>query len=230
MRHIREFSRFAHMYADYNRIQKQVAQELLDLVKGEPQKLVDLGCGSGTLYKEIPWEIENFFGCDLSEQMLAHHPQNDSVVLACQSFDDPELFEALKHKTFDYLISSSSLQWSEDLKTLFVSISQLKKPFALTLFTNNTFKTLHQTAQTLSPLYSKEIIKELAREHLNAKVTFKSYVLKFKSIKELFIYLKRSGVSGNSKQLNYKQTKTLMQEYPLDYLEFEVAFMVKNSV
>ena len=134
----------------------------------------------------------------------------------------------IKSKDFDYLISSSSLQWSKDLNALFQSIAGLNKPFALTLFTSNTFKALHESAQTTSPLYSKELIEKLAKEHLNIDVEFRTYILKFKTMKELFTYLKRSGVSGNEKQLNYKQTKTLMREYPLDYLEFEVAFIVKN--
>lgn len=229
MRHIKEFSRFAHIYADYNRIQKQVAKELLELVKDKPQRVLDLGCGSGTLYKEISWNLESFLGFDLSEKMLENHPHNKIIELACQSFDDPKLYENLKKIEFDYLLSSSSLQWSKDLKALFKSISNLNKPFALTLFSSNTFKTLHETAQTASPLYSKQKIVTLAKAYLNAEVEFRSYVLKFKTIKELFTYLKKSGVSGNIKQLNYKQTKALMREYPLDYLEFEVAFIVKNQ-
>lgn len=228
MKHIKEFSRFAHVYADYNRIQKQVAKELLKLVKGRPKRVVDLGCGSGTLYKEMQEGLESFLGFDLSEKMLENHPKGSSVALKCQSFDDPQLFEDLKNEAFDYLISSSSLQWSKDLKTLFQSISGLHCPFSLTLFTSNTFKTLHETAQTRSPLYSKELIKKLAKEQLTVDVEFRNYKLKFKTVKELFAYLKKSGVSGNEKQLNYKQTKTLMREYPLDYLEFEVAFIVGN--
>jgi len=41
----------------------------------------------------------------------------------------------------------------------------------------------------------------------------------------MFKYIKRSGVSGGKKQLNYKQMKKIMQNYPLDYLEFEVLFV-----
>lgn len=229
MRHIKEFSRFAHVYADYNRIQKQVAKELLGLVEGEPKRMVDLGCGSGTLYKELSWELESFIACDLSATMLENHPTNTQVELLCQSFDDTKLFERLKGRPLDYIISSSSLQWSRDLKALFHEINDLGKPFALTLFTSNTFKTLHEKAKTTSPLHSKEFIEEVVKETFKSDVIFKEYTLSFKSTKELFTYLKRSGVSGNEKQLNYKQTKSLMQDYPLDYLEFEVAFIVKNS-
>jgi len=228
MKHIKEFSRFAHVYADYNRIQKEVAKELLALVEGNPRSIVDLGCGSGTLYKEISWEVEHFLACDLSQNMLDNHPKDLKIETLCQSFDDPQLFRRLNKESFDYLLSSSSFQWSQDLKELFKSVNTLQKPFALSLFTSDTFKSLHEQAQTVSPLYSKETIEAVAKEYLDVDVIVKQYILNFKSIRELFTYLKRSGVSGTEKQLNYKQTKKLMQEYPLDYLEFEVAFIVKN--
>jgi len=38
-------------------------------------------------------------------------------------------------------------------------------------------------------------------------------------------YIKESGTSGGEKQLSYKQTKRLLDQYPLDYLEFEVLFV-----
>jgi len=38
-------------------------------------------------------------------------------------------------------------------------------------------------------------------------------------------YIKKSGVSGGRNLLTYKQTKKLMDEYPLNYLEFEVVYI-----
>lgn len=229
MKHIKEFSRFADVYTRYNTIQKQVAQELVALLKHKPQHIVDLGCGSGTLYKELGYTPENFLAVDLSNEMLQHHPQGDQVELLCQSFDDEGLFDLLRERDFDMLLSSSSLQWSKELEKLFNNIASLEKPFALTLFTHNTFKTLHEEAKTLSPLHSKETIADLAQKHFGLNVEFREYILKFENNRELFNYLKKSGVSGNEKQLNYKETKRLIQEYPVDYLEFEVAFIVKAS-
>jgi malonyl-CoA O-methyltransferase len=51
------------------------------------------------------------------------------------------------------------------------------------------------------------------------------YRLAFDSVREMFRYIKRSGVSGNRNLLKYKEMKSLMQNYPLDYLEFEVVFI-----
>jgi malonyl-CoA O-methyltransferase len=38
-------------------------------------------------------------------------------------------------------------------------------------------------------------------------------------------YIKQSGVSGGKRQLSYKDIKNLLDNYPLDYLEFEVLFI-----
>jgi malonyl-CoA O-methyltransferase len=51
------------------------------------------------------------------------------------------------------------------------------------------------------------------------------YKLEFDSVREMFRYIKRSGVSGNRNLLGFKEMKKLMNEYPLNYLEFEVVFI-----
>lgn len=42
----------------------------------------------------------------------------------------------------------------------------------------------------------------------------------------MFDYIKKSGVSGGEKRLTISQTKKLIKEYHLDYLEFEVLFVI----
>lgn len=51
-----------------------------------------------------------------------------------------------------------------------------------------------------------------------------SYKLEFDNKKELFDYIKKSGVSGKS-ELNFEKAKKLYKEYNLNYLEFEVIFV-----
>ena len=41
----------------------------------------------------------------------------------------------------------------------------------------------------------------------------------------MFRYIKKSGVSGARKVLSYKESKKLLNEYPVNYLEFEVVFI-----
>lgn len=225
MKHIKEFSRFAHVYNDYNVIQKQVAKDMLCELSFEAENIVDLGCGSGTLFNAISWDIKSYLGIDLSAEMLAHHPDDTHVSLQCQSFDDKKLFSDLQDENFELLLSSSSLQWSQNLELLFKRIRSLQKPFALSLFTSETFATLHHTAGTTSPLYSKAEIQKYAKEVFDLDIVIRTYELRFDDTQSLFRHVKKSGVSSNDTQLTYKQTKKLIESYPLKYLEFEVAFI-----
>jgi aminopeptidase N len=59
----------------------------------------------------------------------------------------------------------------------------------------------------------------------DATFELKEYRLYFETVREMFNYIKKSGVSGGDQQLTYTQTKQLMKQYPLDYLEFEVLFV-----
>ena len=50
-----------------------------------------------------------------------------------------------------------------------------------------------------------------------------------KAKKELFKYIKQSGISSGKIYLNYTKAKELYLNYNLDYLEFEVIFVVGSA-
>ncbi len=221
-----EFSKFADSYERYNIIQEKVANELLGLVKNKPKKILDLGCGRGALIKKIDWEVEFFLGVDFAKNMLELHPKGENIACIYGDFDNPELYEHLFLYDFDYILSASALQWSQAIETLFSRISKLNfQNFAFAVFSSNTFKTLHKTANVSSPLPSSQTIIDAATKHLNADFFVRNYTLEFPNTLQMLRYIKKSGVSGKRGVLSYKQTKELMRSYPLDYLEFEVVFL-----
>jgi len=220
-----EFSKFAHEYERYNIIQEQVADELITLLRYQPKRILDLGCGSGALAKRIDWEIECFVGVDFAKQMLELHPKSTNVECFLGDFNNSALYEKLRRYRFDYILSSSALQWAKDLDFVFEQIAKFKTSFCFALFTSNTFRTLHNEAGVDSPLRSAEEILTIAKKHLDFKHHLRNYTLSFEEKHEIFRYIKRSGVSGNRKILSYKETKSLIQNYPLEYLEFEVLFL-----
>lgn len=224
---IEEFSRFAHSYNTYNIIQTDVAKELTDRVKKQAYKtIVDVGCGSGTVYRNIQTKqimFDTFVALDASEEMLSLHPKSKNVKVLHADFNQSFGYEEGKEDVL--VLSSSALQWSKDLDRMFSQLSQIGKKAYFAIFTANTFSTLHQTAQIKSPIYPEDILKKSINKYYEAKYETKKYQLAFSSTREMFTYIKKSGVSGGEKQLNYKQMKRLMQEYPLNYLEFEVLFV-----
>jgi len=225
MRVSSEFSKHALEYNSYNVIQNKVIKKLLKKIKSKPKNILDLGCGSGALYKSIDWKYKHFIGVDFAPGMLELHPKSKNSECIYGDFNDETLFENLTTYKYDYIFSASALQWADDLEMVFKNIKSLNAPVALAIFGANTFKTLNKTAG-LSPLLRSVVyIDELQKKYFNAQIEVVEYKLEFESTRDMFKYIKNSGVSGSRKVLDFKQTKKLMQEYPLDYLEFEVVFI-----
>jgi malonyl-CoA O-methyltransferase len=223
MRVKQEFSRFAAEYEQYNMIQQQVAQKLIDDIHNTPKRVLDLGCGSGTVHKLIDWELEQYTAIDFSESMLKLHPKADHITCKLGDFNSKDFLEEVE--SYDRVISASALQWSEDLDTVFKKIASLKTPISLAIFTCKTFYTIYKSAGLKPILRCSDEIIASSKKYFDAEYALVEYTLSFQSTTDMFRYIKKSGVSGGRRVLNFKQTKQLMREYPHDYLEFEVLFI-----
>ena len=224
-----EFSKYAEHYGSHNVIQNKVVQKLLTHIKGKPKKILDLGCGRGAVCKNISWIYDHFTAVDFAPGMLELHPVSQTIKMINGDFNDEKLFEGLRESDYDYIISASALQWADDLDLVFKNIKKLDAPVALAIFTSNTFKTLNVAASLESILRSAQEIDALQKKYFNAAFEVVNYRLEFESTRDMFRYIKQSGVSGSRKVLDYKQTKKLMREYPVSYLEFEVAFIISKK-
>ncbi len=224
-----EFSRYAAEYGSRNVIQRLVADKLIASTPDQPKRILDLGCGNGTLFSLIDWKIEHFVGVDFSASMLEHHPMSPNVELMLGDFNDPSLFDRLSGEHIDRIYSASALQWAEDLESVMLSLVSLNTPVSLAIFTSGTFKTLHECAGVAPLLGSSDEVMAIAERHLDAQFEIVHYTLEFDSVREMFRYIKRSGVSGGRRVLDFSQTKKLMETYPLTYLEFEVVFITTPS-
>ena len=140
-------------------------------------------------------------------------------------FNDPSLFETLSSERFDRIYSASALQWEDDLEGVIQSLAALNTPVSLAIFTAGTFKTLHECAGVAPLLRSSDEVMAIAEKHLDAQFDVVHTTLEFDSVREMFRYIKRSGVSGGRRVLDFAQTKRLMETYPLNYLEFEIVFI-----
>lgn len=220
-----EFSKFAQTYTQKNSIQNQVVQKLLSHVSTQPKKILDLGCGHGAIVQNIDWKFDSFTGVDFAKGMLELHPKSDKINPIYGDFNDDSLFEYLAMYEFDFIFSASALQWAEDLEKVFRHIKEFNVPISLAIFSANTFKTLNQTAQLPPMLLDAQKIKKLQEKYFGVNFEVVNYTLEFNSKREIFQYIKQSGVSGSRKVLSYKEMKKLMKEYPLNYLEFEVVFI-----
>ncbi|SHO81192.1 putative methyl transferase [hydrothermal vent metagenome] len=218
---LKEFSRFADSYNRINIIQKDVARELVKQLDREYNSILDIGCGGGEIYKNIiksGIEFKNLKAIDISSNMIDIHPEDDRVELQVMSFDDKRLLE----NRYDIVISSSALQWSEDLDYTLNNISKLSNRFIFGIFTANTFKSVHKLANIESPIYKKEYLIKKIDRYFNASYRTLSYKLYFENSYDMLKYIKESGVNGGGKKLSFREIKNIINNYPYRYLEFEI--------
>jgi len=191
--------------------------------------VIDIGCGSGEVFKNFEKKsiaVEHFIAFDSANTMLDIHPTHSNISKIRVNFNEKCFLGKLPCKKTELLISSSSLQWSTDLDFTIKELSSLSDTFYGAVFTSGTFQTLHQTAKIDSPIRNTSTVKEIiSKYYRDVHFELHHYRLEFSSTREMFKYIKQSGVSSGKRKLSYKQTKKLMETYPLDYLEFEVLFI-----
>lgn len=228
---VHEFSRFAKQYNSHNIIQNRVAKELVSKIdKNYYASIVDIGCGSGAIYKNIlnsDIEFSKFIALDFSTEMLELHPVSSIIKKNIFDFNNIENFkESIKKVDNQIIVSSSALQWSQDIDVTLREMSLYGEKFYCSLFTSNTFSTIHKIANISSPIYSKEKILEVFSRYYTFSYEVKTYQLKFEDTRSIFKYIKQSGVNGKGNKLKYREMKKIIDIYPYDYLEFEVLFIV----
>ncbi len=221
--HTSEFSRRAKSYSEHNIIQKKVVRKLIEHIDTKPQKILDLGCGSGAVYQHIDWEINGFTGIDKADQMCLLHPKDTHITLLHEDFENKTLLKSLGH--FDMVISSSAMQWANDLDGLLHTVSQITDQVAFAIFCDGTFKTIYDMTGMQRFLPKSDQLIQTLRQYYDFRYEIENYRLDFPDNLSKFRYIKHSGVSGGQKKLSVRQTRNLIRNYPLGYLEFEVLFV-----
>ena len=219
-----QFSKYAKEYKSYNIIQQICAKSLVRELKSKPKNILELGCGSGQIFSNVDWEFDKYLAIDGSKQMCELHPKAKNLELKSLNFDSQEFIDYTKNQNFDIVLSSSALQWSADLEKLVEHLSKITKEINAVLFTSNTFKTIQNISGNRSPILDENSIKKAFNKYFVCEFETINYKLEFDNKKELFDYIKKSGVSGKS-ELNFEKAKKLYKEYNLNYLEFEVIFV-----
>lgn len=226
MEHIREFSKNVHTYDAYTGIQKKVAKHLIRGMQFHPKKILDLGSGTGEVYRQIDWKMESFVAVDFSKKMCETHPRDSNITVINDDFESTTCKQLLLEKApFDCVVSASALQWSKDIKTLLSAMRKMSPYCALAIFTDRTFFDIYSVSklETFLPSY-KALLKDIQMFY-NCRYELKTYRLEFQNSLEMFRYIKKSGVSGGKRRLDVSQTKSLIAAYPHNYLEFEVLYI-----
>ena len=124
-----QFSKYAKEYETHNIIQQIVAKSLIRELKFQPKRILELGCGSGQVFNHISWEVEFYKAIDASASMCELHPKSVNIEVKCLNFDTQDFINEIRNDSYDIVLSSSALQWSNDLSKIVQHLSFITKKF-----------------------------------------------------------------------------------------------------
>ena len=110
-----QFSKHANQYNHYNIIQQIVSKALVREITNKPKRILELGCGSGQVFKNIDFHYDYYKAIDFSASMCDIHPKASNLDIVCLDFDSDDFFSNIKGEKYDLVLSSSALQWSKNL-------------------------------------------------------------------------------------------------------------------
>ena len=145
------FHRQAVEYDQHTSVQKRVVDRLVTLVgehvSGTPSQVLDIGCGTGRLLALLDRQYPHArqFGLDLAYNMTRHARErlDHNAVLVQGDAEQLPFWQ----DSFDLVVSSSTLQWRDDLAPFFRQCRLVVKDggqLCVAFFGGRTLQELHE--------------------------------------------------------------------------------------
>ncbi|MDR1451779.1 MAG: methyltransferase domain-containing protein [Helicobacteraceae bacterium] len=224
----RRFDRFSKDYAKLNGLQTAIARELIDATRIRPKRVADLGCGDGAIYRQMPRSTECFVAIDASLSMLALHPSGLEVHKTLIDFNDAKALSSslAALSPFDLIVSSCALQWAADLDATLKAVAPFGSRIAFAIFTDGALSLLRNLSGAKTPALSIDKAREIVARYFKARFWTKRYRVEFASKREMFAYIRKSGVGGGLARLGVADAKRMIAEYPSASLDYETLFAI----
>lgn len=241
----KNFDRAASTYDEYAVLQNEIINNLierLELLKINPKIGLELGCGTGHAGKLLQKKFNklSLINYDISEVMIEFakkkHSSNIMSFLSnkrnfyiCGDID----FLPFEKESFDFIWTSSALQWSSNLESSITQIQSLLKPGGLFIFSTfgpGTLKELGAITQkifsetTLNYFYDLHDIGDmlLNKGYKDPVLDIENFVLTYEDPKNLLIDLRKIGATaGPLKKTNRFLGKSFLDMYFLEYGKYK---------
>ena len=235
------FDRAAHRYDKSARLQQQVATRLLVLLSETKfQTILDVGCGTGQVAAAmcVDHPQASVVALDFSERMLGETQKrlaalNKTAELVCA---DAECLP-FGNESFDLIISSLMLQWSNDLTH---NLSHMHRcladqgQLAFSTFTQGTLKEVKASWRAVdeevhaSSFMDIDTLKQSVKlaGFSNVRIQQETIVSIYPAVREVLMDMKRIGASNAHQQRNRGLTgKQRFAAFELAYEKFRTSDM-----
>lgn len=181
-------------------VQKMMAEKLVGMLpKIKFESILELGCGSGVLTKELlrQKEFRKYCAVDIVRECGEYISKiSERIDFVCSDIEEINL-----NKEYDLIISNASIQWVSDLKKFIQNTASfLAKDgyFVFTLFSKNNYNELNRFVKTPLIYYSPDEIKELCTGYKIIEIKEDFNVLKFDTPLDVLHHIRNTGVNAIS--------------------------------
>jgi len=218
------FAQAGQSYIEHAVIQKQIAQQLHELIQQycpiHFERVLEIGCGSGNLSRLLleNIQINHLVLNDLYADIQQHFPSNSKIEYL---IGDIEQLEFPNH--LDLIVSSSALQWMIDLNTILkkaFNALNSKAYFCFSTFGQQNLKEIKAlTGQGLEYLTIETIQEKLKNNGFEVLyLSEKTEQLIFLHPQLILQHLKSTGVTATASR--FRWTKQSLQQFYSDYSQF----------
>lgn len=212
--------RFSKHLEDYNSnatVQKMMAEHLVKKLSCiQYENVLELGCGTGFLTKEINKKIKykNYLAVDIVCDCKKYIEKIDKRINFINS--DFENYIDKSDCKYDLIVSNASLQWTDTFAEIMLNLKNMLNPqgeLIFSTFGNENFKEIFSVTELKLNYHSKQDYEKIFK---NLEYESKTYVMNFKTPKEVLMHLKLTGVNS----LEQKHwTKSNLKEFEKKYFE-----------
>ena len=208
----KRFSRNLKTYKDNSVVQNKMADKLVEMIRFQPKKILELGCGSGLLTEKLikKFNTTTYDAIDIVEDCEKYINEISSNINFYHS--DIETFNF--QDKYDLIISNAVFQWVEDLPLFIEDIKKCLNPNGILLFstfgTDNLLEISKLTGESLKYIAIQELNSLLhPQEIYEDKIS-----LNFDTPKDVLKHLKYTGVNAIS---NNHWTKSDLKNFENGY-------------
>jgi malonyl-CoA O-methyltransferase len=192
----------------------------------KPHRVLDLGCGTGTLTVELGRKFPRaeVVGLDIAPGMIEVARQRAGRNVSFQLGDGEEL---AGEREWDLIVSNATLQWLDAART-FAGVARLLKPQGLFVFSTFGPQTLIELRTGGFPVHSflsPDELRQLAVPlFARAEFTAHNRLVAFPNLKELLHYLRELGANtpAYQRRADLSAFRRFRERHPLVTATFEV--------
>lgn len=200
------FSRKLNLYNENARIQKQMAEKLINMAIPFPverrfEDILEIGCGTGLLTElaDKKLDYKNYIALDIVPECKKHIEKIDSNIKFISN--DIESYIEIS-KTFDLIISNASLQWIESLPQFINKLVSKLNPNGKLLFSTfgkENFREIYFVLGKTLTYFSKSELQEKLK-NWSPQIEEEVRVMAFKTPKDVLKHIQNTGVNALSQE------------------------------